>query len=86
MNYVVGLQGFFFQMEDLHSFYQGLLAEHIVGQELLAADMKTSRKSSFWVREKKQSSAEVDFIVQSGQHIIPVEVKSGKSGTLRSLH
>jgi predicted AAA+ superfamily ATPase len=86
MNYVVGLQEFFFKMEDLQSFYQGLLAEHIVGQELLAADMKTPRKPFFWVREKKQSNAEVDFIVQSGQYIIPVEVKSGKSGTLRSLH
>ena len=38
------------------------------------------------MRGKKQSNAEVDFIVQSGQYIIPVEVKSGKSGTLRSLH
>ena len=73
-------------MENLHSFYQGLLAEHIVGQELLASDMKRLRKPSFWVREKKQSSAEVDYIVSFKQHIIPVEVKSGKTGTLRSLH
>jgi len=73
-------------MEDLHSFYQGLLAEHIVGQELLASDMKRLLKPSFWVRDKKQSSAEIDYIVSFKQHIIPVEVKSGKTGTLRSLH
>ncbi|MCD6353578.1 MAG: ATP-binding protein [Proteobacteria bacterium] len=86
INYFAGLQDYFFKMENLHLFYKGLLAEHIVGQELLALDMKTSRKLSFWVREKKQSNAEVDFIVPFKQHIIPVEVKSGKTGALRSLH
>lgn len=86
INYFAGLQKFFFKMEDLHSFYQGILAEHIVGQELLAVDMRTSRKPSFWVREKKQSNAEVDYIIQSGQYLIPVEVKAGKTGSLRSLH
>jgi len=86
INYVAGLREFFFKTTDLHAFYQGLLAEHVVGQELLAADLKTSKKPAFWVREKKQSNAEVDFIVQSGSHIVPVEVKAGKTGTLRSLH
>ena len=86
INYFDGLQDYFFKMENLHSFYKGLLAEHIVGQELLALDMKTSRKPSFWIREKKQSNAEVDFIVPFKQHIIPVEVKSWKTGALRSLH
>jgi hypothetical protein len=86
INYFAGLQKFFFKMEDLHSFYQGILAEHIVGQELLAVDMRTSRKPSFWVREKKQSNAEVDYIIQSGQYLIPIEVKAGKTGSLRSLH
>ena len=86
INYFAGLQKFFFKMEDLHSFYQGILAEHIVGQELLAVDMRTSRKLSFWVREKKQSNAIVDYIIQSGQYLIPIEVKAGKTGSLRSLH
>ena len=86
INYVAGLQDHYFKAQTLHSFYQGLMAEHIVGQELMAMDMKTSRKISFWVREKKQSSAEVDFIFPYGRHLIPVEVKAGKAGTLRSLH
>ena len=86
INYVAGLQDYFFKMENLHSFYQGLLAEHIVGQELIALNTKTSRKPSFWIREKKQSNAEVDFVVPFKAHIIPVEVKSGKTGALRSLH
>ena len=73
-------------MENLHSFYQGLLAEHIVGQELLAVEMKTQKKPSFWIREKKQSNAEIDYIVSYRHYVIPVEVKSGKTGTLRSLY
>lgn len=85
INFSVGLQEHFFKMKDLHSFHKGLLAEHIVGQELKANYYRDDRLS-FWVREKKQSSAEVDFVVPFREYIIPVEVKAGKSGTLRSLH
>lgn len=86
LNYVNGLQRYFFKLDDLHSFYKGLLAEHIVGQELLASDISISRKPTFWVREKKQSSAEVDFVFQFDRYVLPLEIKAGKSGTLRSLH
>ncbi|MBN2541446.1 ATP-binding protein [bacterium] len=85
VNYSVGLQDHFFKMDDLHSFYQGILAEHIVEQELKATYCK-NRKLNFWVRAKKQSTAEVDFVVPYKNLVIPVEVKSGKSGTLKSLH
>ncbi|GAF67204.1 unnamed protein product, partial [marine sediment metagenome] len=81
LNYVNGLQEYFFKLNDLHSFYKGLLAEHIVGQELLASDISISRKPTFWVREKKQSSAEVDFVFQFDRYIFPLEIKAGKSGT-----
>ncbi len=53
INYFVGLQEYFYKTQDLHSFYQGILAEHIVGQELPAINMSNPRKLSFWVREKK---------------------------------
>lgn len=86
LNFVSGLQQYFFNFDNLHAFYKGLLAEHIVGQELIASDFLTSRKPAFWVREKKQSSAEVDFLFQFDRFVIPIEIKSGKSGTLRSLH
>jgi len=86
LNYFVGLQGYFFKYDDLHSFYQGKLAEHIVGQELLAIDMNSNKKIPFWVREQKQANAEVDFAVPYKHYIIPLEVKAGKTGSLRSLH
>jgi hypothetical protein len=40
----------------------------------------------YWSREKRQSSAEVDYTISVGPRIIPVEVKAGKSGRLKSLH
>lgn len=86
LNYRAGLQGYFFKFDDLHSFYQGTLAEHIVGQELSALDMNKPKKVTFWVREQKQSNAEVDFLIPFKQYLIPVEVKAGKTGSLRSLH
>jgi len=86
MNFAVGLQAGFFKFKDLHSFYQGIIAEHMVGQELIGRDMISPSGLKFWVKEQKQSNAEVDFIVPFNELLIPVEVKSGKSGTLRSLH
>ena len=86
LNYFMGLQPDYFKFKDLHSVYRGLVAEHIVRQELLAADATKNRKYPFWVREKKQSNAEVDVILQYKDCIIPIEVKAGKTGLLRSLH
>jgi len=39
-----------------------------------------------WTREVKSSSAEVDILIQVSGTIIPVEVKSGATGSLKSLH
>ena len=86
LNFSAGLQADFFKFSDLYLFYQGIIAEHITGQELLAKDMLLPSKLIFWTREQKQSNAEVDFIVQYKNLLIPIEVKSGKTGTLRSLH
>jgi hypothetical protein len=86
LNYFVGLQPSFFQYANLHAFYKGLIAEHIVRQELIAQDAEDNQKVMFWVRESKQSNAEVDILLPYRNYVIPVEVKSGKTGALRSLH
>ncbi|MCL2511515.1 MAG: AAA family ATPase [Bacteroidales bacterium] len=85
VNYFSGLQRELFGTRDLHAHYQGKIAEHIVGQELLAYNFNVLNSLHFWVNEKKQSDAEVDFLYNFDGQIIPVEVKSGKSGKLRSL-
>ncbi len=86
VNAVLGLQGHFFKYKELHAIHQGLIAEHVVGQELVVLTGNSPHQLCFWVREKRKASAEVDFVVQHEGLIIPVEVKAGSSGRLRSLH
>jgi len=85
INYIAGLQSHYFSIEDLNTLYMGRVTENIVAQELLATNNMINQQLKFWVREKPQSNAEVDFVVPFERYIIPIEVKSGKSGTLRSL-
>ncbi len=68
---------------DLLSIYQGALAEQFVGQELVAAGQS---ELYYWTREAKSSSAEVDYLIVKDGAIHPIEVKSGASGKLKSLH
>ena len=66
--------------------YHGKIAEHIAGQELSALSYDPLFKNIFWTREKRQSSAEVNFIYQYENLLIPVEVKTASTGHLKSLH
>ncbi|MBZ0200871.1 MAG: ATP-binding protein [Ignavibacteriaceae bacterium] len=85
INYYSGSQKEFFVREKLEYVYHGRISEHIVGQELAAYSKSILHLPSFWIREKKQSSAELDYIINHEGMVIPVEVKSGSYGTLRSL-
>jgi predicted AAA+ superfamily ATPase len=86
LNYFVGIQKEIIGTDDLNKIYQGTLIEHLVGQELLSFQYNALSALQFWVREKKESTAEVDYLFQYDGLIIPIEVKSGKEGTLKSLH
>ena len=86
VNYDVKLQKEIFGSKDILDAWRGHIAEHIVAQELLALDDRVSSKRSFWERDKKGSSAEVDFVLNYDNKIIPIEVKSGHNAKLRSLH
>lgn len=68
---------------DLLNIYRGAMAEQFVGQE-----MTISQKGQlyYWDRQAKSSSAEVDYLAVVNGRISPVEVKSGASGSLKSLH
>lgn len=71
---------------DLLLLNDGALAEQFVGQELLAYNGKDDPNTLYaWVREEKSSTAEVDFLIAVNGRIIPIEVKSGAIGSLRSL-
>ncbi len=86
VNYFVGLQEELFGIKNLNSVYEGKIAEHIVGQELLAGSQILSEKVQFWVKEKKQSNAQVDYIIPFKHYVLPIEVKTEVAGRLRSLH
>ncbi len=64
---------------------EGVLAEQFVGQQLLcAAPPFMDPQLFFWAREARNANAEVDFVISRHQDILPLEVKAGKTGTLRS--
>jgi predicted AAA+ superfamily ATPase len=65
--------------------WMGQLAECIVGQSILAQEA-SGNALYYWLREGQSVNAEIDYIVQSGTDIVPIEVKSGASGSLKSLH
>jgi len=65
---------------------EGNLAEQFVGQELLSLPPYfTENDLYYWVREKRNSEAEIDYLQQFDNQIIPIEVKAGKTGSLKSL-
>jgi len=72
-----------YNRSDLLAIYQGAMAEQFVGQELAAGGQE---ELYYWSREAKSSTAEVDFLIVLNGRIHPVEIKSGASGRLRSLH
>ncbi len=66
---------------------EGKLAEQFVAQHLrYDQEMYIRPQLHYWLREKRKKNAEVDFLIQSGNASVPVEVKAGKSGSLKSLH
>ena len=64
---------------------EGPLAEQFIAQHL-CLDPETPPEMFYWLNENKNANAEVDFVISQGRLILPVEVKAGKSGTLKSLH
>ena len=86
INHARGLMGELVFNENIGDTHRGIIAEHITGQELLASGFSIGNKLNFWVRDKKESSAEVDYILPWQGKLIPIEVKSGSIGKLKSLH
>jgi predicted AAA+ superfamily ATPase len=72
---------------DFSMVNKGCIAEQMAGMELIKASSCYEQTQLYhWRREALNSHAEVDYIVQQGDKIIPVEVKSGTSGKMQSLH
>lgn len=73
--------------EDITIINSGAIAEQLVGQELLAyMEPHDVAELHFWTRDKVGSQAEVDYVVTVNSTIVPIEVKAGVTGSLKSLH
>lgn len=65
---------------------QGNIVESYIGQEILAYTHAFQKKSIYyWQKESRTAQSEIDYVIQIKDKIIPIEVKSGKTGTLKSL-
>lgn len=86
LNFAAGIQYEMIGLKDMNSLVRGDIIQHLVTQQLQSQYHSPLYKPAFWVREKANSNAEVDLVFQHSRYIIPIEVKSGAKGRLRSLH
>jgi predicted AAA+ superfamily ATPase len=74
-------------IEELDLINAGGIAEQVVGQLLRTIEPAFfDPELYYWLRHEKNSDAEIDYVIQYHSNVIPVEVKAGKTGTLKSLH
>jgi len=77
----------FEQLEKKEFVNQGKMAEQFIQQHLLRIERANEKPEIFyWLREGRAANAEIDFIIQLGGSMVPVEVKAGATGSLKSLH
>lgn len=86
VNYAAGIQREYLLSKDLIDTWRGAAAEQVVAQELKALSRDVGFKRNYWLRNKRGSTAEVDFVWIQNELIIPVEVKSGHNAHLKSIH
>ena len=88
MNYANGLTYAEIQnIDDDRMINEGNIAEQFIGQHLFfRRGLFEMPRLNYWLRESASSNAEVDYVIENGMDVLPVEVKAGKQGTMRALH
>jgi Predicted ATPase (AAA+ superfamily) len=72
--------------DDFNTINKGALAEIFVGLELLkGASCYEMKRLYYWQKHSRQGNAQVDYLVQKGEQIVPVEVKASTQGAMQSL-
>ena len=73
--------------KDLTAIFKGAVAEQFAGQELTACQSPfTKAELYYWGRKAKSSTAELDYLIEKDAHVVPLEIKSGPTGRLKSMH
>ena len=71
---------------DTHFINKGAIAEMFFGLEILKyASPFKQNDLYYWHREAATSSAEIDYVLQRGKDILPIEIKSSQRGSMQSL-
>jgi predicted AAA+ superfamily ATPase len=88
MNSACGIRGITIdEFRSQRFINEGKIAEQFTAQHLLFNNEPYIRPElHYWLREGRGTNAEVDFLIQAGGTVVPVEVKSGAHGSLKSLH
>lgn len=74
-------------ISEISMINSGGMAEQLVGQLLRTITPAYIPPSLYyWQRGKKGAEAEIDYVIQHENQVIPIEVKAGTTGTLKSLH
>ncbi len=87
LNYLNGLEwSHISALDERRLLNEGVLAEQFIAQHLAYRFEGLEPPDLFyWLREGKTGNAEVDFVTSTGKTIVPIKVKAGKSGTIKSL-
>lgn len=71
--------------KDIMQINAGMLAEQFVGQELLAYGAPYQKEPLLFWERTDGGQAEIDYLISLKARIVPIEVKAGATGSLRSL-
>jgi hypothetical protein len=75
------------QMAKAQLVNEGAIAEQFIGQHLQdILSTSPNRELTYWLREGRSTNAEVDYVLALNGQIIPIEIKAGATGRLKSLH
>lgn len=76
-----------FPLDTIELINKGGIAEQLVGQLLRTTyPLHKNPALYYWLNTDKGASAEVDYIIQHRGQVVPIEVKAGAVGKLKSLH
>lgn len=80
----------YLQIQKIHELTivnSGAIAEQVVGQLLRTIyPFYLEPSLYYWHRDAEGSNAEIDYVISKGDQVIPIEVKAGSTGSLKSLH
>lgn len=73
--------------KNFTAIFKGAVAEQFAGQELIACQSPyTQTGLYYWGRKAKSSTAELDYLIEKDGQVIPIEIKSGPNGRMKSMH